>query len=500
MKTNRFINSKRKIYKVLLLSFILIMLIGMVSLYLNPPDEAIHLDAISSSNPPKISELQKNSLPIIIIDTDGQDIEGNMNKTEVEINGVKRMVVEPSSKYNVEFKLYEPNFYGYTSISENAVPTVKSDMVMNVRGQSSLMYDKKQYTIRLIDEYGLANSKPLLGMKSHDKWVLNGMYSDKSLMRNHLAYKMGRQIMEYSPDTRFVEVYLKNTKEDLNYEDHYIGIYLLTEKIERDQNRVNIDKNNDKYRDVSFIISRDKIKNGDIVLRSDWNTLEEDFIIGEDNVLRAKTVFTTTYPSKSNMTDLYQERIVDYINKFEYSLRSSNFQDRELGYKKYIDVDSFIKYAMINEITKNIDGGEVSAYFYKDIGGLLKAGPIWDFDQSLGNTNILEIDEPTGFRMVNVIWYERLFQDEDFANRYKNMYRKYRNTIWSDSNIDKLIDETLLVIGPSVDRNREKWYPKDTGEDYYKEVESIRNFLKERFAWMDKNIHLINRIKENAVE
>nr|WP_300002581.1 CotH kinase family protein [Tissierella sp.] len=499
MKTTKYSKQSGK-SKLFFLGLVIFAFVAMVNIYLNPHKEELDIDAISSSNPPHASEIIQNNLPIVIIDTNGQQIEGNTERKEVVINGIKRRLVQPSKKYNVNFKLYEPNFYGYTSIDEKAVPSLESNATINVRGQSSLKYEKKQYTLRLVDEGGLKNPQEILGMSSHDKWVLNGMYSDKSLIRNYLAYKMGRQVMDYSPDTRFVEVYMKNTDDDLSFEKHFMGVYLLTEKIERDKNRIDIVKNEGKYKDISFIISRDKIKDGDIILRNDWNTLEDDFIVDQYNTVRSTSVFTTTYPSKNNMTDMYEKKIVDYINKFEYSLRSTKFEDPKIGYKNYIEVDSFLKYAMINEITKNIDGGEVSTYFYKNIGERMKAGPLWDFDQSMGNTSVEEVNEPTGFRIVDVIWFERLFQDENFADRYKFMYKNYRNTIWNDRNIDKLIDEAILELGPSIERNQARWYKRDTIEDYRQEIEELRSFLKERMGWMDKNIENVKRIKENAVE
>ncbi|MGB3159952.1 MAG: CotH kinase family protein [Carnobacterium sp.] len=500
MKHTKFVKKKGKMRTLLFLVFMITGFLLILNLYLSPPDEKNEVVEANDSDVTEMTVDKKNNLPIMVIDTNGQTIDSNLEKKEVEINGIERDVFQSSEKYQVSMKLYEPNLSGHTIINKNAKPTVESNMVINVRGQSSLRYKKKQYTIRLVDEYDLKNPQELLGMAIHDKWVLNGMYSDKSLIRNYLSYKMGRDTMEYAPDTRFVELYMKTTDKEINIQDDYMGVYLLTEKIERDENRIAIDKNNDKYKDISFIVSRDKVKYEDTVLKSDWNKLEDDFIIDENNNIKARTVFTTTYPSKSNMTELYEKGIIDYINKFEYSLRASNFDDKREGFRKYIDVDSFIDYAIMNEITKNIDGGEVSTYFYKDIGGLLTAGPIWDFDQSLGNTPLEEVNEPTGFRMVNVIWYERLFQDEDFVKRYKSKYRQYRNTIWSDKNIDNLIDEALLELGPSADRNRRKWYLQDSKQDYEKEVEDIRVFLKERFSWMDENMNLLNRIKENAIE
>lgn len=439
-------------------------------------------------------------LPVLVIDTKGQEIEGNTEKKVAQVNDFSWELNQVSPQYTVDLKLYEPDLLGKTDISAGAVPTLDTKLVMNVRGQSSLVYDKKQYNLRLVDQEGQENPQELLGMAAHDKWVLNGMYSDKSLIRNTLAYQMGRQTMTYSPDTRYVEVYLNNSNQPLDPAAHYAGIYLLTEKIERGENRVNIGSSKNRSEEVSFIISRDKIKIGDPILRSDWSHLEEDFILDEANALQMNTVMTTTYPSKENLTAEAKQKIIDSLNQFEYALHSSHFEDRREGYQKYIDVDSFIHYALIQEITKNIDGGEVSTYFYKDAGGLLTAGPLWDFDQSMGNTGVVEVNEPTGLRIVNVIWFERLFQDEAFVKRYLKTYETYRNTIWSDENIDALIDQMVLELAPSVEQNQSKWYPTETKASWLAEIEEVRSFLKERLAWLDMNQSIFQRLKENPIK
>ncbi|WP_062532738.1 CotH kinase family protein [Jeotgalibaca dankookensis] len=495
-----FYRKKRKTSYFLFLGLISTLLVFILFVSLTPPlNEADEPGKrIPDSN--VSTEIKENNLPIIVIDTKGQTIEANLEKEKVEINGLVRELRKATEKYEANMKLYEPNASGYTEIGENAKPSVETNITLNIRGQSSLTYDKKQYTIRLVDEDNEKNPQTLLGMKKHDKWVLNGMYSDKSLIRNYLAYKIGRDTMEYSPDTRFVEVYFKDGTSESPSENTYMGVYLLTEKIERGKNRVAIDKNSTDYKDISFIISRDKIKLGDTILKSDWNKIEEDYVIDGHNNVRARTVFTTTYPSKNTITQTDQESIVNYLNLFEYSLRSTGFDDVRGGYRDYIDTTSFINFAMINEVMKNIDGGEVSTYFHKDIGGLMKAGPIWDFDQSAGNTPLEEVNEPTGFRMTNVIWFERLFQDPAFVKQYQRMYRHYRNTIWTNKNFDDLIDEAVLELGPSIDRNREKWYPEDSAKDYQNEIEAMKLFFKERLSWIDQNIHLVSRIKENAVE
>lgn len=441
-----------------------------------------------------------NNLPIIIIDTNGQLIEAKPDYIETSVNGRVMNLRDKSPKYTAKLKLYEPD--EYTSICEEGVPTLETDILINVRGQSSLANPKKQYTISLKDKNGKENHQEILGLPKHDKWVLNASYGDRSLIRNYLAYKMAGQVMEYAPRTRFVEVYLNDdSSAKIDFNKHYLGVYILTEKIERGLNRVNIAKNEDKYNDISFIIARDKINIGDSVLQTHWSALEDDYILDEFGNIRMRTVITISYPGPSLLSPNHENKIMNYLNELEYTLKSNDFNDRRNGYRRYIDVDSFVNFAMINEIFKNIDGGDVSTYFYKDIGGLMMAGPVWDFDLTLGNTLYEHANDPTGFRMMNTLWFDRLFQDPYFADRYsKILYPYYRKRIWSNKDILNMIDEAVLELGPSINRNIDRWYVGYTGEDYLKEIEDIKEFLIKRLNWMDKNIHLVKRLMENVTD
>ena len=435
-------------------------------------------------------------MPVLIIDTHGQSMIDETINQETDVNGTLLELKQNSKKYKASLNLYLSDPY---EVNASKKAHISTDIILNTRGQSSLTFPKKQYTVRFVDENGYGNPKEVLNMPIHDKWVLNGMYGDPSLMRNHLAYAMGRQTMEYAPETRYVEVYLK-TDPLQTKEEQYQGIYLLTEKIERDVNRLDLKKNELQYLDTSFIVSRDKVKADDFILQTDWNQLYEQFTFQGEDILNMRTVFSVTYPSKDAITDREAKDIEKIINDFEYSLHSANFRDKKGGYQNHVDIDSFIKYAMINEITKNIDGGEVSTYFYKDLGSKIKAGPIWDFDMSLGNTFDEEINDPYGFMMLDRIWYERFFQDEAFASKYTSIYKNYRQTIWSDKNINYLIDDALLKLKPKVGKNQEKWFKEQSMEDYLNEVESLRGFMIERLNWMDENINLVKRVSQSVTE
>ncbi len=470
---------------------IIILLLGLlIFIYgYKEPNRNNHLYSKCSFKP-TIDTPSEIDLPIIVIDTNKQIIETSTATTPIDFDGTIINVFEPSTKYKVNFSLYD-------NCDMNS-PDISEEILINIRGQSSILSSKKQYSINFELDDNKKNEVSILGLPSNSKWVLNGSYNDKSLLRNYLAYSFGSDVMDYSPRARFVEIFLNDTGEELSYEKHYLGVYLLIEKIERGKDRVNIKKTDDRYNDISFIITRDKIKTNDIIYRTNWGSLEENFIIDLMGNTKLRTVITSSYPSSNNITDSYKKKIIDYLNEFEEALYSSYFKDSKKGYRKYTDINSFVDYAMINEIFKNIDGGEVSTYFYKDIGGKLTAGPLWDFDLSLGNSDYEEINEPTGFRIVNTVWFNRLFQDPYFCKLYKKRYEYYRKTIWTDELIIERIETVNRYLDKARERNYIKWYNLEndmfTEEN---EVEKLKSFLLERLTWIDENINNIKRYEDN---
>lgn len=101
---------------------------------------------------------------------------------------------------------------------------------IELRGHSSLAFPKKQYGLELRDRRGEGRDAGLLGMPKDDDWVLSAPYTDKSLMRNALAYETARQSFgRYAPRTRYVEVVLNG---------RYRGVYVLTQKLELGKGRI----------------------------------------------------------------------------------------------------------------------------------------------------------------------------------------------------------------------------------------------------------------------
>jgi len=100
--------------------------------------------------------------------------------------------------------------------------------------------------------------------------------------------------------------------------------------------------------------------------------------------------FVYYYPKPEEITDQQKIYIQEFVDGFETVLYGSNFCDPLKGYRTYIDVNSFIDYFILGELSRNVDAYKKSAYFYKDKdsdGGLLHAGPVWDFDWAWKNIN-----------------------------------------------------------------------------------------------------------------
>ena len=105
-------------------------------------------------------------------------------------------------------------------------PAFSGTMNIKGRGHNSWGQPKKPYNVKLADK------TPLMGMNKHKRWSLLANASDRTLLRNRVAYHIGRLTqLPWTSDTRYVDVIMNG---------RFVGNYLLTEQIRVDKNRVNI--------------------------------------------------------------------------------------------------------------------------------------------------------------------------------------------------------------------------------------------------------------------
>ncbi len=373
-------------------------------------------------------------------------------------------------------------------------------MGIEIRGSSSQMFPKKQYGIELRDDEGDDLEASLLGMPEEEDWVLFAPYNDKSLIRDVLAYRLGRDLSQYSPRTRFCEVVLN---------DKYQGVYVLIEKLKRDKFRVDInkldpDENSGDDLTGGYIIKIDKTTGGG---GDGWTSAYSPL----PNPTGQQIYFLYDTPDEEDITSEQKSYIKNFVSEFETVLASDDFADPENGYASYVDVDSFIDYFLAQELTKNPDAYRLSAFLHKQRdsdGGKLVMGPIWDFNLAFGNVDYCTSGTAEGFvfQFNNVcpqdfwlvpFWWNRLFQDENFKTRLTDRWTELRSTKWQESVINDHIDSLVAILnmGPQQ-RNFTAWPVLGTyvwpnyfvGNSFQSEVDWLKDWISRRLDWLDANI------------
>jgi hypothetical protein len=342
------------------------------------------------------------------------------------------------------------------------------------RGFSTWTMPKKPYRLKL------GASTALLAMPANRHWVLLANYSDKTLMRNDIAFEFSRLLgMEYSPRARYVDVELNGA---------YQGLYQLVEHVRIASERVNIPEL--KSSDTSAT----SISGGYLI--------EVDERWGEDFCFQSGAtpmVFCLSNPETLNDPAWAKQKayIQDYMRQVDESIFSPQFTNPNTGYAAYIDVESAISYYILNELFRNVDGNlRLSTYLYKKRGGLLTFGPVWDFDLAIGNANYLNADRVEGWYIRTAPWFDRLFQDPAFANRVKQRWQR----LVSDGTLNKL-DEYILYrrswLSTVQERNFDRWpilhiwvWPNRVVTGSYEgEVFALRDWLGRRRIWLESQFH-----------
>jgi len=415
-------------------------------------------------------------LPIVIVNTNGQDIP-NENKITAHMGIIDNGPGETnhlSDPYN--------HYDGFIGIE--------------LRGSSTLWFPKKQFAVETRDSLGENNNVSLFGMPEENDWIFNAPYTDKSLMRNVLIYKMARDAGRYASRSHYFELVINGD---------YRGVYVMLEKVKRDGNRVDIDKLNPDD------ISGDDLTGGYIIKIDKWDGENVGGWYSEPQLEDYNGInYQYHYPKPDEIVPEQQQYIINHIDDFEQVMISENFSDPSSGYASIINWYSFVDYFIMQEITKNVDGYRLSSYLYKDKDsndGRLVAGPIWDFNLGFGNADYCDGGSTTGWAIdFNLVcpgdsyqipfWWYLIWSDESFRWSVQQRWHDLRQTMLSNTVVNAVIDSLRDHIGVAADRNFERWptlgeyvWPNYfIGETYEEEVEYLRDWIMTRMEWMDNEL------------
>lgn len=320
------------------------------------------------------------------------------------------------------------------------------------RGNSTWKYPKKPYALKL------DSKAEILGMPKHKRWVLLANWLDRTLLRNHVSFRIAMQTdLAWTPRGEFVEVVLNG---------RHIGNYYLCEHIKVDKNRVDIHELEETDVDGGFMMEIDTYYDEPFKFKS------------------AKRQFPYMFKDPDEVNDAQFAFMRDFIGNLEGALYDkSRFAARE--YADYLDVDSFVDWWITYELTGNTETKHPkSTYVYKDKGGKLKAGPVWDFDWKTYRLNNEEWVTKTH------LYYDVLFTDPVFVAAVKERWNLYETKLRA---IPQFIEAEAQRIRNSEEVNHQMWpVTQNTNEDinlsFSEAVARMKMSYEAKLEFMDKEI------------
>lgn len=433
------------------------------------------------NNAPIPFAFSSTNIPLVILNTGGNTI-----PDEPKINGTMKVID------------YGPVLRNHPSDIANIYD---GNIGIEMRGAYSQSLPQKPYNVELRDNLGAQLDSVILGMPAEHDWHLIANYNDKSFLRNALAYKLFAEAGNYATRFQFCEVLLNN---------EYQGIYMYTETIKRDANRVDIaklDTNENAGRDLT----------GGYIIKNDYWDNSNSWLLNYHPIDHPSydVHLVYHYPKPDVITPQQKTYIATFINDFETKLYDVNFQDTSNNYLQYADLTSFLDYFIINELARNNDGFKKSSYFHKDkdpVSGWNKlfAGPVWDFDwawKNIWGCSIFEATDGSGWaHHINDCgpdvnspgWYVRMMSDTNFQNSLRCRYENLRHSILDTTYLFNYIDSMSNVLDESQQRHYEYWghMGLNTGApevespsvSYSEEVLRLKNWIRLRIEWLDNNI------------
>ena len=334
------------------------------------------------------------------------------------------------------------------------------------RGNATWGYDKKPYKIKFDEK------QSLFALTANKDWVLLAEYCDKSLMRTAYMCELAQTVgLPYPIHYHHVQLYLNG---------QYNGMYVLTDQVEKKKGRVDIKDDgflfeNDNYfwdEPLNFMTDR----------REYWYTFkypdpeDGEIVAGDDNF----------------------QFITNFMNDFESALYGDDFKNPTTGYRKYIDVQTFAKWFLVQELIANLEPNMY--YVLPSRKDKLQVAPVWDAEWSLGLA--YREDEyagwaglPTQPDRCQAIWskwkyFGRLFEDPYFVDQVRKEWEALKPKLPAFQ--DKM---AYVADGISADqaRNFDKWgtlgWHVSVGlvrfDTWEEEVTYVSDFFKDRVAWLD---------------
>ncbi len=379
---------------------------------------------------------ETNGLPVVLIDTDNVAIPDKVNYVDAQIS------------------VLGADIYGGDDIYA-AVAGIK------LRGNSTMGYDKKPYRIKF------DKKQNVFGLGKAKSWVLLANYLDPAAIRNDIAYGFGERLSKFTAQTTGFQVYVPRTRPvEVYLNGEFKGLYDMGDHVQVDGTRIAIDESGEEFdevtgeqlfpegdvgyyleiEDASRVIPEWYSENAYYVTIENsggtgWGTLYTGNLKESGSLETAGSGTLDTLYVQIKTPEVPSAEQVEYIRSYLQNVNDLILARDEKVFD-YIDIDGFIDWYLINELYKNTDSGFLSSVkMFKDKGGKLYMGPVWDFDIGSGAVAYSYIDDPTGWRTRDTercAWYDNLFKMDTFVAAVEKR--------WADIRSSGIVDQIFTDI------------------------------------------------------
>ena len=329
--------------------------------------------------------------------------------------------------------------------------------LMEIRGRGNYTwsdFDKKPYRIKLDQK------TPLLGMKRNKHFALLAHPDDKlGFLRNTVGFELSRRLgLAWTPAQQPVEVVLNGD---------YLGLYMLTEIIRVEPDRVNITEQAN-YETNRFLIT------GGWLVEID-NYLEEEQIRTVEG--NGNSIWST-YKSPELLSDEQRTYLTGLINTANAAIYVSDKTNN--SWEKYIDPDTLACFYLTQELLDDTESFHGSCYWHKENGDSTRImfGPVWDFGNAFHRTpNRFIYDQPA----FTQTWIGEIAKFPHFQeivlkhwNRYVRIHHK---------SMDEFIDDFIGKIYYAAMSDAARW-PQYGNPDILNDRDTFKSYFHSKYSWL----------------
>lgn len=355
---------------------------------------------------------------------------------------------------------------------------VRTAVEVRGRGNSTwVRFDKKPYKLRFTVK------TDLFGMGAAKKWILLANAFDDTMVRSAIVFDLAKQLgLEYTTDYRYVNVYLNN---------EYQGVYILCEQIEEGDSRIDVNSSKTGEVDTGYLLESysDGARAGEVCFTL---PMVGNSYLGS-NPYKSHVMIIKS-PDKKIVTQEQQAFIKDYIIKVNNAILSKDWA----AINELVDINSFVNMFIVEQTILSNDMG-YTFYMYKRAGGKLYLGPVWDYDQSAGNSEHGGSTYKGWYAGSEHKWYTSLIQMPEFCELVRKRYIEKIDVIHGViDNVDKITTENEYDFWMSNEvynnfGNKKRWrtipeiYSLTT---YQQHIDYLKTWLSNRFIWMEDQLEI----------